>query len=199
MRKLIYKFYEMGRKPAIMSGVRKAESVRRGINASEEIYADGKMIFISPVLYKSDSWMYQYYISHGLKRSPVYDTLHISGDCLCGCYSKPGEAKLIQIFHKKAARFIQHLEDKVKKIRGPDGSTLFSTWGKQAGMTHAEEQQTLDSFIDWQLHKLKEMEVEEVNSDVASIICNECIVTQPDNSDDIENEIADLDAKLKRL
>lgn len=199
MRKLIYKWYEMGRKPAIISGVRKQESVRRGINASDEVYTDGKMIFVSPMLYKSDGWMYAYYFDHKLKRSPVYDTLHISGDCLCGCYSKPGEAKLIQIFHKRAAKFIKYLEDKVKTIRGPNGSNSFSTWGKQAGMTHAEEQQTLDYFNEQYQQLMKMAENDPIDVNVESIVCNDCMITQPNESNQIEKDIAELDEKLDSI
>ena len=51
MREFIYTRYEAGKKPAILSGVRKAESVRRGVNATDEVYKDGKMIFVSPIFF----------------------------------------------------------------------------------------------------------------------------------------------------
>ena len=169
MRGFIQKVRETGKRPAILSGVRQQESVRRGINATSEVYQDGKMIFISPMLYKSDTWMYQYYIEQGLKRSPVYDTLHISGDCLCGCFSKPGEAKLVELFHPDTAKQIKALE-KWRKSRG----LRRSTWGKQAGMTHASEQDGIDKFL-----------------------CNDCILTADDNSDDFLEELDKVEAKLK--
>ncbi len=171
MRGFIQKVRETGKRPAILSGVRQQESVRRGINATSEVYQDGKMIFISPMLYKSDSWMYQYYLEQGLKRSPVYDTLHISGDCLCGCFSKPGEAKLVEMFHPETARQIKQLE-KWRKSRG----LRRSTWGKQAGMTHASEQEEIDKFL-----------------------CNDCILTADDNSDDFLEELDKVEAKLKNV
>lgn len=171
MRHFIQRVRETGKRPAILSGVRQQESVRRGINATDEIYKDGKMIFISPMLYKSDAWMYQYYIANKLKRSPVYDTLHISGDCLCGCFSKPGEAKLIELFHPDSARQIKALE-KWRKSRG----LRRSTWGKQAGMTHASEQDGIDKFL-----------------------CNDCINTQENTSDDFLKELDEVEAKLKNV
>jgi 3'-phosphoadenosine 5'-phosphosulfate sulfotransferase (PAPS reductase)/FAD synthetase len=171
MRGFIQKVRETGKRPAILSGVRQQESVRRGINATSEVYQDGKMIFISPMLYKSDTWMYQYYLEQGLKRSPVYDTLHISGDCLCGCFSKPGEAKLVELFHPETAAQIKALE-KWRKSRG----LRRSTWGKQAGMTHASEQDGIDKFL-----------------------CNDCILTADDNSDDFLKELDKVEAKLKNV
>lgn len=159
-------------RPAILSGVRKAESVRRGINARDEVYKDGKMIFISPVIYKSNSWMYAYYTEHKLKRSPVYETLHISGDCLCGCFSKPGEAKLLEIFHKATAQQIYELE-KWMKLNGKVKNT---TWGKQAGMTHAEEQDQIDKFL-----------------------CNDCFLTSKDDSKEWLAGLNDIEDQLEKI
>jgi 3'-phosphoadenosine 5'-phosphosulfate sulfotransferase (PAPS reductase)/FAD synthetase len=174
MRELIRSRIELGERPAILSGVRKQESVRRGINASDEVYRDGKMIFISPMLYKSDSWMYAYYTEHKLKRSPVYDTLHISGDCLCGCFSKPGEAKLLDIFHKPTAKQIHELEEWMRE--NFDGPNHLKTWGKQAGMTHAGDQDTIDKFL-----------------------CNDCYFDRKDDSKQTLDELDEIDAKLRAL
>lgn len=171
MRHFIGECRAAGQKPAILSGVRQQESVRRGINATSEVYVDGRLIFISPMLYKSDEWMYQYYLEQGLKRSPVYDTLHISGDCLCGCFSKPGEAKLIATFHPEAFAQIRDLETWVR-TRG----YTRATWGKQAGMTHAGEQESIDQFL-----------------------CNDCLFTAEDNSTDFLKELDDVEEKLKNV
>lgn len=171
MRGFIQKARESGQRPAVLSGVRQQESVRRGINATSEVYKDGKLIFISPMLYKSDTWMYKYYMEQGLKRSPVYDTLHISGDCLCGCFSKPGEAKLVELFHPDTAKQIQALE-KWRKSRG----LKRSTWGKQAGMLHAGEQEEITKFL-----------------------CNDCIMTEDDDSKEFLEELDKVEAKLKNV
>lgn len=171
MRGFIQQVYATGKRPAILSGVRQQESVRRGINASSEVYQDGKMIFISPMLYKSDSWMYEYYVKEGLKRSPVYDTLHISGDCLCGCFSKPGEAKLVEIFHPETAMQIKKLEEWRKERKLPR-----ATWGKQAGMTHASEQEGIDKFL-----------------------CNDCYFDRADDSDEFLQELDEVEKKLAKV
>ena len=172
MRGFIKKCYDSGLRPAILSGVRQQESVRRGVNATSEVYQDGRMIFISPMLYKSDSWMYEYYMKEGLKRSPVYDTLHISGDCLCGCFSKPGEAQLLKIFHPETALQISDLEKYLKD------NMIYknATWGKQAGMTHAQEQDSIDKFL-----------------------CNDCMFEQPDDSTKFLADLKEIDTKLEKL
>jgi len=171
MRGFIKKCYEAGQRPAILSGVRQQESVRRGVNATSEVYQDGRLVFISPMLYKSDTFMYEYYMKEGLKRSPVYDTLHISGDCLCGCFSKPGEAKLVELFHPETAKQIKDLE----KWRS-ERKLNRATWGKQAGMTHASEQGDIDKFL-----------------------CNDCMITAPNDSDEFLKELDKVEAKLKNV
>jgi len=176
MRKFITACYAEGEKPAILSGVRKAESVRRGINARDEVYKDGKMIFISPVIYKSDSWMYAYYTEHKLKRSGVYNTLHISGDCLCGCFSKPGEAKLLEIFHPDVARQISGLEKKIARGDCKKEALKHPTWGKQAGMVHAEEQDQIDKFL-----------------------CNDCYFDRKDDSEEFLKEMDAIEKKLEQI
>ncbi len=171
MRAFIAECYDEGQKPAILSGVRQQESVRRGINATSEVYHDGRLIFISPMLYKSDEWMYEYYLKEGLKRSPVYDTLHISGDCLCGCYSKPGEAKLIETFHPDVFKQIQELETYCR-----EREYSRATWGKQAGMTHAGEQGSIDPYL-----------------------CNDCLFTAEDDSSEFLKELDGIEEKLKNV
>lgn len=118
-----------GEQPCVISGVRQDESKRRSVNASKEIYRDGNLYFISPVLYKSDEWMYEYYVKKGLRRSPVYDTLHISGDCLCGCFAKSGELEIINIFHKKLFQKIKYLTWLIKDRT--DIADKYKTWGNK--------------------------------------------------------------------
>ena len=175
MRKWVLSRYKEGETPAVLSGVRKAESSRRKMNASEPIYRDSRLIFVSPIIDQSDSWTYSYFTEHKLKKSPVYNTMHISGDCLCGCYSKPGEAKLLDIFHPQVAQQIARLEDLLKE-KGSKEARKYPTWGKQAGMHHAMEQDLLEKFT-----------------------CSECYYDRADDSKEFLQELDAIENKISSL
>lgn len=178
MRRFILDRCDEGMSPAVVSGVRQAESSRRSVNASKETHKDGRLFFVSPVLYMGNGEMYDIFLREKLKRSPVYETLHISGDCLCGCYADKGEAKLVDIFHPDVAQQIRDLEAKVK-THGTEKAKKWNTWGKgNTGMTDSHVQNTIGS----------------------ELICSECKFDR-DTSDDtsILDEIDELDKKLERL
>ena len=110
MRKFIYDRIALGENPCIVGGIRKNESARRKLKWNKYFYNDGKMWFVSPIFFKEDDWVYKYYIENGIKRSPVYDTLHISGDCLCGCFAQKNELELLKGFHPEVYEEIKRLE-----------------------------------------------------------------------------------------
>jgi len=71
-----------------------------------------------------------------LEICPVYQTLHISGDCLCGSFAEKGEAELVTTFHPEVAKQIQSLEN---KYRG--------TWGNGSSIRGALQQSKIADFV----------------------------------------------------
>lgn len=114
----------------VLLGVRQNESKRRMKILKTPFYKDGRMLYVSPFLYKSNEWIYQYYLDHKLERSPAYDTLHISGDCLCGCFADKDEMKMIEIFYPEVAKRIHGLEDEIKD--DPNIPEEFKKWGSNS-------------------------------------------------------------------
>ena len=53
----------------------------------------------------------KYWITANIKRSPVYETMHISGDCLCGCFAKEEELGLLKMFHPEVYEEIKRIEE----------------------------------------------------------------------------------------
>lgn len=121
----------------LCSGVRSKESKRRMANT--EPYARDKsckhMRWCAPIYDWSDAEVWEYIHENKLKRSPVYSTLGLSGDCLCGAFSSHGEAELISMFHPEMAERIRKLERKCPKER--------NTWGNQSSLEGASQQQRL--------------------------------------------------------
>lgn len=148
MRKLkiipIRDFLATKNNACLVSGVRKDESDKRFINAKYEIHKD-HCIFVSPMLNKSNEWMHKYFFENGLKKSPTYQDFHISGDCLCGCFSQKTEVFLICGFYPELKETIQELELELKDRE--DIPPEFRTWGNQHSLLDAIKQQKIDQFM----------------------------------------------------
>ena len=126
-----------------ITGRRKKESKRRMIlKDAVQLNAKGErknapILTISPLFYWTTPQVWEYLYANKLEVCPVYKTLHISGDCLCGCFAERGEAEILAIFHPETARYIAELE---KKYGGK--------WGHGSSMCGAMNQSQLDSHIE---------------------------------------------------
>jgi hypothetical protein len=109
-----------------VGGMRWAESARRFRNASE-VDPWGAVVWCSPIVWWTDAHMAEYrdrYLCHELHehaphrlcrlgvlpRSVVTEHLHMSGDCLCGAFAKPGELDEIAFFWPEVADRLRALQ-----------------------------------------------------------------------------------------
>ena len=183
IRQFIHQRKKSGERPAIISGIRKKESARsknkKWFNPIDKD-AGNQLIFVKPLYYKSNNWVMRYFIENDIKRSPVYETLHISGDCLCGCFAKKDEAKLIQMFHPDVYQKIINLEKKFNSIPNHKYKK-YSKWGNtnMKSITEVEAQTNIESFI-----------------------CSDCILDRSATDDDTKrfnDEFENIEAKLDKL
>jgi len=184
IRQFIQQKMKEGKKPCIISGIRKKESARRKNNKKWNTSIDNdlgnKIIFVKPLYYKSNNWVMKYFIENDIKRSPVYDTLHISGDCLCGCFAQKDEAKLLQMFHPDVYQKIINLEKKFNSIPNHKYKK-YSKWGNtnMKSITEVEAQTNIESFI-----------------------CSDCILDRSSTDEDTKrfnDEFEDIEAKLEMV
>ncbi|HTH22745.1 MAG TPA: phosphoadenosine phosphosulfate reductase family protein [Nitrososphaeraceae archaeon] len=121
-----------------VSGRRKKESRRRTLKlkSDTEHFPREKMSFYSPLYSWTTRDVFDYIKRFKLRLCPVYDTLHMSGDCLCGAFSESGEAELIATFHSYMAERIKILEQ-----------TYGGRWGNQSSITGAMQQSKISSFV----------------------------------------------------
>jgi len=176
IRQFIHQRIKAGEKPCIITGIRKKESARRSRNYYTPIDKDGKMVYVKPLFYKTNEWVYRYFVENDVKRSPVYETLHLSGDCLCGCFAKKGEAKLLQIFHPEVYDKILKLENEFKKIKDHPYKA-FATWGNSKNsIKDVKSQSTIESYF-----------------------CSDCFLDRSVTNDDtkrFDDEMAEIEKKL---
>lgn len=179
LRKFIYDRLKLNETPCIVGGIRKNESARRKMKWSKYFYNDGKMWFVSPIFFKEDEWVYDYFIKNDIKRSPVYDTLHISGDCLCGCFAKKEELTLLKMFHPEVFNEIKRIEKLVQE-KGTDEAKKQSSWGVHNQTTNEVESQ----------------------SDMEALICDNCFSDHDGKEEDtkrFDDEMEDIEKKISEL
>lgn len=105
------------------SGVRYSESSRR-FKTTDDVMKDGSAVWVAPLAHWSNENMDKYRHLHNIPINPVSANLHISGECLCGCFARQDELEQIRFFYPETARYIEQLQEKVKCAGRKQ-----STWG----------------------------------------------------------------------
>ena len=93
----------------LVTGVRKQESNRR-MGTIEPVYKQGARIWTAPFVDMSKIDVNRYLQSVGAPRNQVVDTLHMSGECLCGAFAHKGEFDEIKMWYPHVAAEIERLE-----------------------------------------------------------------------------------------
>lgn len=115
LRKVRRRLVTHGRRERVLfiAGMRRDESKRRGRNV-ERHHREGSTVWVSPLIEWSKQDLNDYRTLHpSCPRNPVAAELHMSGECLCGSFAKPGELDEIEFWRPKTAAYIRSLEDKV--------------------------------------------------------------------------------------
>ena len=94
-----------------ITGVRLSES-RRRMGSVQPVQRDGNTVWVAPILQfeSTDTWDYRE--DHDLPNNEVVALLHMSGECLCGAFSKPGELDWLGRWYPEVADRIRALERK---------------------------------------------------------------------------------------
>jgi len=114
-RQIRRRFVEDHRRQRIvfLAGMRHFESTRRMAN-TEETHREGSIVWISPFAWWTDDHLNEYRSRHDVPRNEVSDHLHMSGECLCGAFAKPGELEQLRFFYPDAAAAIDGLAARAK-------------------------------------------------------------------------------------
>lgn len=112
-----------------LAGRRREESARRAqIPLHERV---DSVIWASPLALWTKLDMNTYRLTHGdVPRNEVTDHLHMSGECLCGAFARPGELELIAQFYPETARELVALEAEVRAAGHPSPRCF---WGHGKG------------------------------------------------------------------
>lgn len=105
-------------KVMLITGVRTQESIRR-MRHVDPVQIEGAKVWVAPIHDWSKIETNEYIDEQGLERNAVVDLIHMSGECLCGAFAKPGELKEIEAWFPDTAARLKDLETEVRD-RGHD-------------------------------------------------------------------------------
>lgn len=103
----------------LISGRRQQESVRRMRLPPVPVERAGRRVWCQPFFYWSNEQMAAYRESQCLPESPVAQMLHMSGECLCGAFARPGELAEIEFFYPETGKRIRNLQERVRAAGFP--------------------------------------------------------------------------------
>lgn len=107
------------------TGVRYAESTRRK-KTTDDIVKEGSTVWVAPIAHWSNKNIAEYKKRYNLPINEVSVNLHMSGECLCGAFAKPGELEQIRFFYPETAEYIDSLQEMVK-----DSGIERCVWGNK--------------------------------------------------------------------
>lgn len=113
-----------GERFMLLTGVRKAESQRR--MGREETRREGGQVWVNPLVNWSNELMREYRETMALPVNEVTKHLHMSGECLCGAFAKPGELEEVGFFYPSFKSYIERLQDEAKAA-----GIAACEWGKR--------------------------------------------------------------------
>lgn len=114
----------------LVMGRRRTESEKRA--DVPELERDGSMVYASTIVNWTKLDLNTYRLMAGdVPRNQVSDLVHMSGECLCGCYAKPGERDMISQFYPEPfTGVIDRLQDAIRDRDDIPGYA--KTWGWSA-------------------------------------------------------------------
>lgn len=110
----------------LSTGARTSESDRR-MGYVGPVRRDGVKVWANPIHNWDKIDCLDYITERGVRRNPVVELLHMSGECLCGSFAKPGELAEIACWYPETAHHIRALEAQVAAAGRP------SVWGQRPG------------------------------------------------------------------
>lgn len=109
-----------------LAGRRREESKRR--QAIPESDRQGSIVFVSPLVHWTKMDLVAYRKMFDVPRNEVSDTLHMSGECLCGAFAHAGELEEIRFWFPDVAAHIDDLAEKVRAAGHPEKKCIWG-WG----------------------------------------------------------------------
>lgn len=127
----------------LATGVRASESVRRMRHA--DLAPDGPgwrrvgaKVWANPCSRWTKADVNDYLAARGLPRNEVVDLMHMSCECLCGAYARPGEMAELELWFPETAAYLHGLER-----RAEAAGQIGCVWGQRPDDVHPSQQRLM--------------------------------------------------------
>lgn len=121
----------------LATGVRSEESARR-MRHVQRIQKDEGRVWAAVIFDWTKIDCGRYIAAHDLPRNEVVDLLHMSGECLCGAFARPGELEEVALWYPEVAARIRRLEEVAE-----DSGIAACRWGVRPPQQQLPGQQSL--------------------------------------------------------
>lgn len=113
-------------KVALLTGIRHDESEKRMGYGDSIVDVDRCRCWVNPIYRVTDAEMTALREQMDLPVNEVSQHLHISGECLCGCFARPGELDEIRFFYPEVAERIEEWQR-----RAEERGLTYCQWGQR--------------------------------------------------------------------
>ena len=93
----------------------------------EPVQREGNIVWVAPIREFDHKDIWDYRDKFDLPRNQVVEILHMSGECLCGAFSKPKELEWLSLWYPDVATRIRRLEKQAH-----DAGLKSCHWGPQS-------------------------------------------------------------------
>lgn len=128
---------EMKDRIMLITGVRSEESVRR-MRHVDRIQREGAQLWAADIWNWSKLDCNRFIAARGLPRNPVVDTMHMSGECRCGAFARPGELDEWMDWYPEETGWLVKLQDAVE-----EKGLRACRWGQRPPRIHREQMSML--------------------------------------------------------
>jgi 3'-phosphoadenosine 5'-phosphosulfate sulfotransferase (PAPS reductase)/FAD synthetase len=127
----------------LATGMRAAESVRRMRHADLDPQGPGwrrvgAQVWTNPIGQWSKQEVNAYLTKTGLRRNEVVDLIHMSGECLCGAFARPGEMQELELWFPETAAYLHKLEAEAEAA-----GIIACVWGRRPDDVNKDQMRLL--------------------------------------------------------
>jgi 3'-phosphoadenosine 5'-phosphosulfate sulfotransferase (PAPS reductase)/FAD synthetase len=97
----------------LVSGIRQQESTRR-MGYATEINKQRAQVWVNPLFYQTKDDCLDLIEWANIPRNPASQTIHMSGECLCGAMNSPGELVEIRFWFPETAAYLDTIAAQVR-------------------------------------------------------------------------------------
>lgn len=124
-------------KVMLLTGICHDDSVRRSGYGGREVNFKGAQMWVNPMYWAGQTFIYHHLQASRLPRNPVAVELGMSGECLCGAFADKGELAIVKRVCPRTAARIEALQHRISNKH---------PWGWEGRPPKDRDERTIEMF-----------------------------------------------------